>query len=57
MTVFVVLALTGFPQKFYDHRWAQVLIGWLGGVDTARWFHRAAGMDVRGAARRARRCA
>jgi cytochrome b subunit of formate dehydrogenase len=44
MTLFAVLALTGFPQKFYDHRWAQVLTGWLGGVDTARWFHRAAGM-------------
>ena len=43
MATFVVLALTGFPQKFYDHRWAQVLMGWLGGVDTARWFHRAAG--------------
>jgi cytochrome b subunit of formate dehydrogenase len=43
MATFVVLALTGFPQKFYDHRWAQVLIGWLGGVDIARWFHRAAG--------------
>ena len=38
------LALTGFPQKFYDHRWAQMLTGWLGGVDTARWFHRAAGL-------------
>ena len=44
MTLFAVLALTGFPQKFYDHRWAQVLTGWLGGVDTARWFHRAAGI-------------
>jgi cytochrome b subunit of formate dehydrogenase len=44
MTLFVVLAVTGFPQKFFDHRWAQVLIGWLGGVDTARWFHRAAGL-------------
>ena len=43
MLTFTVLALTGFPQKFYDHRWAQVLIGWLGGVDIARWFHRAAG--------------
>lgn len=43
MLTFTVLALTGFPQKFYDHRWAQVLIGWLGGVDVARWFHRAAG--------------
>ena len=44
MGLFIVLAVTGFPQKFYDHRWAQVLTGWLGGVDTARWFHRAAGL-------------
>jgi cytochrome b subunit of formate dehydrogenase len=44
MLLFVVLAVTGFPQKFFDHRWAQVLTGWLGGVDTARWFHRAAGI-------------
>ena len=44
MSIFVVLAITGFPQKFFDHRWAQVMIGWLGGVDTARWFHRAAGV-------------
>src|SRR6476646_11608418 len=44
MSLFTVLSITGFPQKFYDHRWAQALIGWLGGVDTARWFHRAAGI-------------
>ena len=44
MILFAALALTGFPQKFYDHRWAQVLIGWLGGVDAARWVHRAAGL-------------
>ena len=44
MSLFVVLAITGFPQKFFDHHWAQVLIGWLGGVDTARWFHRASGI-------------
>ena len=43
MSLFTVLSITGFPQKFYDHRWGQVLVGWLGGVDTARWFHRAAG--------------
>ena len=48
MALFVVLALTGFPQKFFDHRWAQVLVGWLGGVDTARWFHRAAGVMFAG---------
>jgi formate dehydrogenase subunit gamma len=44
MAIFVILAVTGFPQKFYDHRWAHVLVGWLGGVDTARWVHRAAGI-------------
>lgn len=44
MSIFIVLAVTGFPQKFYDHQWAQTLTGWLGGVDTARWFHRAAGV-------------
>ena len=44
MFLFVVLAVTGFPQKFYDHRWAQVMIGWLGGVDVARFFHRTAGL-------------
>lgn len=44
MLLFGVLAVTGFPQKFFDDRWAQVLIGWLGGVDTARWAHRAAGI-------------
>jgi formate dehydrogenase subunit gamma len=44
MSIFLVLAVTGFPQKFFDHRWAQVTMGWLGGVDRARWFHRAAGI-------------
>ena len=44
MLLFAVLSLTGLPQKFFDQRWAQVLMGWLGGVDTARWFHRAAGV-------------
>jgi formate dehydrogenase gamma subunit len=44
MLLFVVLSVTGLPQKFYDQRWAQILIGWLGGVDVARWFHRTAGV-------------
>jgi formate dehydrogenase subunit gamma len=48
MTLFVVLALTGFPQKFYDARWAQAMIGWMGGVDMARFFHRAAGLTFAG---------
>jgi formate dehydrogenase gamma subunit len=44
MTLFTVLAVTGLPQKFFDSPWAQTLTGWLGGVDTARWVHRAAGV-------------
>lgn len=44
MSLFVVLALTGIPQKFYDHGWAQQLMGLLGGVDAARWGHRIAGV-------------
>jgi formate dehydrogenase subunit gamma len=44
MTLFAVLAITGLPQKFYDHAWAVTMIGWLGGVDAARWLHRAAGV-------------
>jgi formate dehydrogenase subunit gamma len=44
MTLFAVLAVTGLPQKFFDQRWAQSLMGYLGGVDTARWLHRAAGI-------------
>ncbi len=44
MTLFALLALTGLPQKFYDHAWAQRLMGLLGGVDAARWAHRAAGV-------------
>ena len=44
MSLFTVLAVTGIPQKFFDHGWAQWMMGWLGGVDTARWVHRAAGI-------------
>jgi formate dehydrogenase subunit gamma len=44
MTLFTVLALTGIPQKFFDHGWARTLTGWLGGVDTARAVHRGAGI-------------
>lgn len=44
MGLFTILALTGIPQKFFDSGWAQTLTGWLGGVDTARFIHRAAGV-------------
>lgn len=44
MSLFSLLALTGIPQKFFDHRWAQWLTGMLGGVDRSRIIHRTAGV-------------
>lgn len=44
MTLFVVLALTGLPQKYFTAAWAQWLLAIFGGVDSARWIHRAAGL-------------
>jgi cytochrome b subunit of formate dehydrogenase len=44
MSLFAVLAVTGLPQKFFDHGWAQRLMGLLGGIDTARFVHRTAGV-------------
>ena len=44
MTLFLVLALTGLPQKFFEASWAQAIIGALGGIDRVRWVHRAAGI-------------
>ena len=44
LTLFSTLALTGFPQKFYDSGWAQALASALGGVVRARQIHRVAGL-------------
>jgi formate dehydrogenase subunit gamma len=44
MTLFVLLALTGLPQKFFEASWAQGIISVLGGIDRVRWVHRAAGI-------------
>jgi formate dehydrogenase subunit gamma len=44
MTLFLVLALTGFPQKFYDAGWAAVVVDLVGGIGRLRWIHRAAGI-------------
>ena len=44
MVLFIVLALTGFPQKFYDAGWAQWLIPHLGGIDRVHWLHRLSGI-------------
>jgi formate dehydrogenase subunit gamma len=44
MVLFLLLALTGFPQKFYEAGWAAVVVDALGGVPRTRWLHRAAGL-------------
>jgi formate dehydrogenase subunit gamma len=44
MVLFLLLALTGFPQKFFESGWAQWLTMQLGGIDRARWIHRLSGI-------------
>jgi len=43
MTTFVLLALTGFPQKFHEAGASRVLVRLFGGLDGARLVHRASG--------------
>ena len=45
MSLFLVLSLTGLPQKYFDAGWARAMIDALGGIDRIRWFHRAAGLS------------
>ncbi len=44
MSLFIILSVTGLPQKFYQSGWAETLILWMGGIDRIRWIHRAAGL-------------
>jgi len=44
MLLFLLLSLTGFPQKFYDAGWSHVVVDALGGIERVRWLHRAAGV-------------
>lgn len=37
---FVILALTGLPQKFIGQPWAEMMIGLFGGIETTRVIHR-----------------
>ncbi|HVO51322.1 MAG TPA: cytochrome b/b6 domain-containing protein [Thermoanaerobaculia bacterium] len=43
MTTFVLLALTGFPQKFYGAGLSRFLVRLFGGLDGARLVHRVSG--------------
>jgi cytochrome b subunit of formate dehydrogenase len=44
MVLFILLALTGFPQKFYEAGFSAAVVDALGGVPRTRWLHRAAGV-------------
>jgi formate dehydrogenase gamma subunit len=44
MTTFVLLALTGFPQKFFETGWARGIVRALGGLDHVRIVHRVSGI-------------
>ena len=45
---FLTLALTGLPLKFDTSPWAQSLMDFLGGIDSARFLHRAAAIGTFG---------
>jgi formate dehydrogenase subunit gamma len=44
MSIFIILAVTGFPQKFSDVGWARGTLALMGGVENARALHRFAGI-------------
>jgi formate dehydrogenase subunit gamma len=48
MVLFILLCVTGLPQKYFDSGWAASLLGVMGGVDGARWLHRATGLAFTG---------
>jgi cytochrome b subunit of formate dehydrogenase len=48
MIIFVILCVTGLPQKYFDAGWAVPLLNAMGGIDGARWLHRAAGLVFSG---------
>ena len=48
MSLFIVLSVTGLPQKYFDTGWAHWFINAVGGIDRVRWFHRVAGLCFAG---------
>lgn len=48
MVLFILLCATGLPQKYFDSGWAASLLSVMGGVDGARWLHRATGLAFTG---------
>jgi len=45
MSFFIILSVTGLPQKYFDAAWARWFINLMGGIDHMRWFHRIAGLS------------
>lgn len=46
MSSFILLSLTGFPQKFYTAPWAAWAVNMFGGLDNARVVHRFCGVTM-----------
>ncbi|MCM3876600.1 MAG: cytochrome b/b6 domain-containing protein [Thermoanaerobaculia bacterium] len=44
MTTFILLAVTGFPQKFFETGWARGVVNLIGGLDRLRFIHRVSGI-------------
>lgn len=44
MLLFLLLAVTGLPQKFFEVGWARWVIEALGGIDRVRGLHRVSGV-------------
>lgn len=44
--LFIALCMTGFPMKFAEQGWATTMIGWFGGLGTARLVHHWAGIAL-----------
>ena len=44
MSLFIILCVTGLPQKFFQAGWAETMILWMGGIDMVRFIHRTAGV-------------
>jgi formate dehydrogenase subunit gamma len=44
MTTFILLAVTGFPQKFFETGWARGIVRLMGGLDHLRFVHRVSGI-------------
>ncbi len=44
--LFTLLCLTGFPMKFAEQAWAESMVGWFGGLATARLIHHWSGIAL-----------